>query len=117
MKKVLVSLFVIACLFVVTGCGSKSSSKMSTGKYKLVEMKQGDTTISKDLLKAAGVEYTLTIKDGNKAVLDMGTEKEELEYDSKSFYPEGDKSNKASYTYKDGKITIKADSTSMTFEK
>ena len=117
MKKVLLSLFIVACVFVVTGCGSKKSASMTTGTYKLVEMKQGETKISADLLKAAGVEYTLTIKDGNKAVLDMGTEKENLEYNDKYFYPSDDKDQKASYTYKDGKITIEADSTSMTFEK
>ena len=117
MKKVLVSLFVVACLFVVTGCGKSSGKEMATGKYTLVEMTQGDTKITKDLLKAAGVEYTLTIKDGKKAVMDMGYSKQDMKYDDKYFYSEDDKSDKASYTYKDGKITIKADSTSMTFEK
>ena len=51
MKKVLVSLFVVACLFVVTGCGKSSGKEMATGKYTLVEMTQGDTKITKDLLR------------------------------------------------------------------
>ena len=82
MKKVLVSLFVVACLFVVTGCGKSSGKEMATGKYTLVEMTQGDTKITKDLLKAAGVEYTLTIKDGKKAVMDMGYSKQDMKYET-----------------------------------
>jgi len=117
MKKVLLSLFIVACLFVVTGCGKSSSSKISTGKYKLIELVNGDQKITSESLEVAGFEYTLTIKDGNKAILDMEG-KEELEYDDKYFYPSDDKEAKVPYTYKDGKIVISPEENySMTFEK
>jgi len=117
MKKVLLSLFIVACVFVVTGCGSKKSSSSMAGTYKLVEMKEGSTKITADLLKAAGIEYTLEVKADKTAVFTMGTEKQKMKYDDEYFWPADDKDQKASYTYKDGKITIKADSTSMVFEK
>ena len=117
MKKVLLSLFIVACLFVVTGCGSKKSSANMAGTYKLVEMKEGETTISADLLKTVGIEYKLTVKDDKTATLDMGDTKQSLKYDDKYFYAADSEAMKMSYTFKNGKITMKQDDSSMTFEK
>ena len=114
MKKVLYSLLIIACMVVTIGCGKKDTM---VGNYTLVEMKQGEVTISKELLKTAKIEYTIKVNKDNTAIVKDNGGTQKVTYDDKYFYPDSDKNNKNEYTYKKGKITVKSADTTMIFEK
>ena len=111
MKRILLGLFIIVCLIFITGCGKKVNI---TGKYKLVEIVDGNTTISSELLKATGYEYKLEVKKDKTAILKMGNNKQKLKYDKKYFYLS---SGKAVYSYDKGTLILKDSKSSMTFEK
>lgn len=115
-KKVFLSLLVVVSLFFVVGCGKKDSNM--AGKYTMVEMKEGSTSYNAELLKQLEIEYTLEVKDDKTAVMDVLGVKQNLTYDDKYFTAKDDgEDSKISYTYKNGKITLKQDDMQMIFEK
>lgn len=112
-KKVLLICILFISLFIITGCGNDSI----VGKYKIIEVNEGEIVIKGESLEKSKLNFTFTIKKDGTAILDMIDEKENLKYDDECFYSKDDKSDKMPYTYKDGKIILTEDDMKMIFEK
>jgi len=110
MKKIL---YVVILLFVIViSCGCFNTKMV--GNYNIIEVIDNDVVISKKELNEKKINYTLKIYSNKKAIITMDGKKEELKYDNKYFYKDG---NKIDYIYEDGKITLKEDELKMIFEK
>ena len=112
MKKILFSLVVICSICLLAGCGGVNKDMIGT--YKGIEMKEGKTTYNEETLDKLGVAFTLEVKKDGKAVLNLAGEKTELTYNSKYFKNDDGRSE---YKFKNNKIIMTSDDTSMTFRK
>jgi len=110
MKKVLYVVILLLVIVINTGC---FNTKM-VGNYSVIEVIDNDVVISKKELDKKNINYTLKIYSNKKAIITMDDKKEELKYDDKYFYKDG---NKIDYVYKDGKLTLTEDTLKMVFEK
>ncbi len=115
MRKMFCILLMFVSLLILTACGSNM-----IGKYKLVEMADGEVTYDSKYLDSLGIEYWLEIKDEKNAIISAGSEKVDLTYDDKSFTGKDIKTGEItslSYTKDGNKIIIIEEKTKMTFEK
>ncbi len=116
MKKFILLFAVLVCSILLVGCGSNYRKQMA-GKYTLLEMKSGKSTVTAKQLKKLGIEASLELKDDGTATLKMGSDTTKLTYDKKYFTEKSKSKGKTKYTFKKNNITLSDDDTSMTFEK
>lgn len=103
MKKVLLVLLLIS-IFILTSCSSMS------GKYEIIEIKDGNTTFKNDL------NYSLIIKSNKTAILKMD-EEIKLKYNDKYFYSKDDNTDRINYTFENNKIILEIDDMKLVFKK
>ena len=106
---------VVAIVVVIVIIIANGGSKLS-GKYNIYSMKEGDTEVSADTLKAFGMDGGyIEFKDGGKGVMKINGEEQEFTYNGNKITADGEtKELKV-----DGdKITLEpAEGTSITFKK
>ncbi len=116
--KVFVALaLVLSLALCLVACGGSSSL---SGKYNLVSMTEGDSSISiKELEEMAGEDVEAYIefnKDGT-AELNLMGDVEDMKYGNSKIWAEGEEDDKADLIVKGSKVTIKIEDTEMVFEK
>ena len=117
MKKILYGLLVILMMGVISGCGKNNEL---IGTYHLIEMKSNGETYSKRMINTLGLDFTLEIKEGNKAMLVTGNERLEFSYDEEKFVSKNLENNEEevfSYVVNNEIITLNYNDEIMIFEK
>ena len=121
--KLLVVLLLVVTVVGLTGC--KKNNKVSVaGKYKMIEMVQGESKINKDMMNTIGVEYYIELKDDNTFELSMqnaGTFTGTFD-DNKIYYKDKDDDGKEidverNLKIEDNKLSLSNESVTMVFEK
>lgn len=106
---------VVAIVVVIVIIIANGGSKLS-GKYNVYSMKEGDTEVSADTLKAFGMaDGYIEFKDGGKGVMNLYGQEQEFTYEGNKITADGETKE----VKVDGdKITLEpTDSTSITFKK
>lgn len=98
------SVLLFVLVFMITGCSSM------TGKYKISEVKDGNTTLK------SNTNYSLIIKSNKTAILKMD-EDIKLKYNDKYFYSIDNDTDKIYYTYNNNKIVLEIDDMKLVFKK
>ncbi|MGX8703479.1 MAG: hypothetical protein ACSW75_01435 [Lachnospiraceae bacterium] len=107
----------VVMLFAMTACGGSGGAQAEeVGKYTLYEMKSGDETITSSMLTTLGMTnaYLEMRADGTATMALFDDEKKEMKWADGKFTVDGDS---ASYTYKDGLLTITIEGEQMVFKK
>ena len=115
MKKLLSILFIVVLITATTACG-----KNMIGTYKLLEMESSGQKLTAKELETLGIKMELVIKDNEKAVFSIDSDKQELTYNDKEFIGNNvETGEKESIPYQlDGnKIIMKKNGEKLTFQK
>ncbi len=91
-----------------------TGGRMPVGDYKLTGMEENGTDASSSiaLMEAFGITYKIKIEDGSKGKMTIAGEEKEFTYDGKKIKTD---EGEMDYTFKDDKLTLKQDDTTMTF--
>lgn len=119
MNKVLAVAMALIMVLALAACGGGSGSGKAAvvGTYTLYEMTTEGTTISNDMLTSLGMdEIFLEMKEDGTGSMTIDGEASGFKWDDKNIHDEttGDD---IGYTYKDGKLTMNWDGSTMVFQK
>lgn len=94
----------------------KQKKKKDTivGNYEIIELKDKEVIYDKKTIESLEIEYSFEVKKDKTAIIKIDGEERNLTYDD-NYFKNG--KEKISYTYKDGKLVLFDEITSLTFKK
>lgn len=118
MKKIIKILLCVAIIFTAAGCSGSDIS----GEYELVDVTStgddSDTVTSGfALLKALGMEVTMTLNKDGTGVIDILGQTINITYDKSKKAISFQQGGELHYTYKDNTLTIAEEEGSLVFKK